>query len=386
MLNQSLEKRRFYFDYNATSPLAPSVKEWLAKGDFVFGNPSSAHFEGRQAAKILNETEQLIKNIFSPSLPHLIFHSGATEGINGVIKGHALKNKTPICFYFFQSDHKAVLENKTFLTGLGHHVFVIPIKPTGDIDTQEVQAFIDKNSGEKPCFLNWTWANNETGVVHSLAKAELIKKNLNCFIHVDGAQIIGKFLGWQQLSLALDAYTFSGHKIGALLGTGWTFLKNPLEMSALIHGGDQQLKLRSGTINLMGVYSLALGLQEQVLNNILAAQKARDLLKDLLTQSLQSWGVHWHSQLSEHSLSQTLSFSLPQFGGSDLIMAALDIKGVAASKGSACQAGLSQPSHVLAAMGLSPELQKSVLRLSFNPKLSSENVSEYHQAILLAFK
>ena len=172
---------RFYFDYNATSPLASKVKNFLANGDFLFGNPSSIHFEGKHAKKFINDCRDYLFELFelSPQGYDLFFHSGATESINLYFKGNALrlfKEKKQGLFLFSRVDHAAVNELREHLEILGHRVDYFEVDHQGQFDLDElIKRIKSSKENSSEVFLNFTYINNETGVVWPLSIASKIK-------------------------------------------------------------------------------------------------------------------------------------------------------------------------------------------------------------------
>jgi cysteine desulfurase len=367
---------RFYFDFNATSPLSKLVLSWLSEGDFLFANPSSSYEEGQDSRRLIEETTEFIQDAFSTE-HEVLYHSGATEGINLAIKGFALKLKEKAEFFFFSTDHKAVLENKSFLQELGHKVTILPVLPSGDPDQKGILNHL-LNSDHKLKFLNWTWANNETGCLWPLSFLQELRSKVDVTIHVDAVQTIGKFEDAFSLAPEVDFYTFSGHKFGAMKGIGFSLVKEKERFLPLFQGGSQQGGFRPGTMNPMGIYSLKLALQEAQTADIGMARKATKGIQEALTQRFPD--LQFHSFLGSQSLSQTISLSIPGHL-SDILLASFDQNGVSLSKGSACSSGASTASHVLQAMGVQEEGLKGALRLSFSAFIDSEEAKLYYKAL-----
>ena len=173
------------------------------------------------------------------------------------------KEKKAVSFFFSTVDHACVVQLKDELEALGHSVFSFGVNRLGEFDVDELIIKIrQEQSIGHDTFMNFTYINNETGVVWPISLAEKIKKATNAFIHVDAVQLVGKISNWNGLSPELDSYTFSGHKFGALKGVGFSFVKKNCEIPPLLVGGNQQDGLRAGTENALGIYSLKLSLEE----------------------------------------------------------------------------------------------------------------------------
>jgi len=376
-----LTNNRLYFDYNATAPLAKSVQDYFANGALAFGNPSSIHTEGRQARTLIRETSDYLFQIFGlPSSEfNLFFHSGASEGINGLVMGaswKALQDKVPFHFFCFQSDHSAVVKQREHLECWGHQGHSLPVNSNGGLEVELIKKEIGKHSGQK--WLNFTHVNNETGVVWDLAKAIEIKRETGCFVHVDAVQTPGKIEQWKKLHPELDAYTFSAHKFGSLKGVGFTFVKKSVALLPFILGGGQQSNLRSGTENAMGIYSVKLALEE--LDKKFASKRSEKLknyfeqqLKIILNENKKSFRINGEGE--QRNLN-TVNVSFAAGTKSELMIAALDMASLSVSSGSACSTGSSIPSRVLLAMGREEKEAKSSLRFSWSPTISEAEIEE----------
>tara|TARA_R100000656_G_C3954019_1_gene128916 strand:- start:815 stop:1969 length:1155 start_codon:yes stop_codon:yes gene_type:complete len=370
---------RYYFDYNATSPLAESVKSWLSKGDFPFANPSSIHHSGKSARRAMNEAQNYFFSTFSldPNVHDLFFHSGATEGIGNLIRGFFEKQPEAV-FVYAATDHSCVYGHAKRLEKMGIEVIELDVDKNGVLNLNSLQSL--KNIS-KPIFLNWTWVNNETGVVWPLDQAVQLKQSLkNCIVHVDAVQAPGKVSDWKNLSKELDAYTFSAHKFGSLKGVGFTFISPKVEACSIILGGGQQNGRRSGTENTYGVYSSMLALQElEALYDSAASEKN---LKSILDQVKTSLANAGEVVALNSPYRNTNTIYMVFYGAkSDITSVAFDLAGVDVSTGSACSSGAIVPSRVLMAMGYDELQAKSAIRLSFAPNFTSAQAKEYADKI-----
>jgi cysteine desulfurase len=377
---------RYYLDYNATSPLSKSVINFLGSGDFLFGNPASVHTTGKKAKKFINETTEYIFNLFKISKIDfsLIYHSGATEGINSFFKGIAFKqfkNKKKCTFFFSTVDHAAVINLEEDLRALGHDVIFFPVNKNGDIDQFKLIEDIKKSTekGEQ-AVLNYTYVNNENGVVWPLDDAIKIKKETSAIIHVDAVQLIGKIPQWEILNPELDAYTFSGHKFGALKSVGFSFVKKSVELCPLIVGGGQQNGLRAGTENALGIYSLKLALLD-----IISEFNPEELLKAkmILENILEKKG----HIVSKFANTRNLNTIFVMFGAqnSNDLNTRFDMQGIDVSRGSACSSGIVKENRILLNMGFSSLESLSAIRFSFSPLLTileSEKIAIFIEKVL----
>jgi len=378
---------RYYLDYNATSPLAKSVKSFLASGDFLFGNPASIHTTGKTAKKYINETVDFLFNHFKLSPVHfsIVFHSGATEGINTFFKGIALaqfKNKVKSTFFFSTVDHASAINLEEDLRVLGHDVYFFSVDKNGDFNRENLIEVIKKvTSIGMPAILNYTYVNNESGVVWSLEDAVKIKKETGAIIHVDAVQTIGKINNWSLLPSELDAYTFSGHKFGAMKSVGFSFINKSVKFSPLIVGGGQQAGLRAGTENALGIYCLKLALLDMV-----DEFKPDELLsaKTFIEDMLSTKGEIVGKNAKQRNLN-TIFVIFNQSNSSDLTTR-LDIQGFDVSKGSACSSGIVKENRILLNMGFSNKESLSAIRFSFSPSLNREEAQKIATCLQKALK
>lgn len=368
---------RHYLDYNATSPLAPSVLSWLASGEVSFSNPSSQHSSGKKARKEINTTRDFLYKHFAltEETHHLFFHSGATEGINTLLGNAAIETKSKLLFVFSPIDHACVKEQKTRFESHGDIVAFLEVTKTGALDLEKsiekIQKYVATHQIEK-ILINYQWVHNETGVVWPLQDAVTLKQKLNAFIHVDSAQVIGKIADWKLMS-ELDAYTFAGHKFGSLKGIGFSFVRKEWPFHPMILGGDQQRGFRSGTENVTGVISLRLALEELTKNFHLDLQRESfSSLEAGLKELLHGKGeIVCESALRNHN---TLLFVLHHHH-SDIALAIFDQAGLEISSGAACSSGAAKNNSVLEFFG-HHEKSKNGLRLSCSWSLTSNEVKE----------
>jgi len=376
-----LISNRLYFDYNATSPLADSVKEFVLKGDFLFGNPSSSHTTGRQADAVVRQARQKILQIFELNEADykLFFHSGATEGANTVIKGYAKHKK--ISFFYAGTDHSIMSGIAEELASEGHAVEVFHPDRHGQLLVESLIEKINlkKAQGYFP-LLNFTCVNNETGVVWPLSFAMQIKKETGAVIHVDAVQLPGKMDNWHKLLAGLDAYTFSAHKFGGLKSVGLTIYKKDFSFAPLLQGGGQEDGLRAGTVNVLGIYAAELALTSlRKLFDANSLQTAKNYIEQNLTGILGERGevIGYHSPYRNLN---TITFLI--YGKrADSLMPAFDLSGMDVSFGSACQAGQVRPNKVLLSMGYSEQQSLSPIRLSFSPFMKLEEAKFFFKEI-----
>lgn len=363
----------FYFDYNATAPFAENVKSELAKGAF-FSNPSAFYASGKRSKAIIDQTKDYLKKTFHTS-HEVVFHSGATEGINFYLKGCK-----PDLFIYISTDHSAVRSIAEYLTKENCLVHEIEVNQNGEIKFSQLEDIL-KKAQAKNILVNITWVNNETGVVADLSSIKKVKEKYSFNLHIDAAQAPGKIADFTNIPEYAEALTFSGHKFGALTGTGFTFIKNN-NVQPLIHGGGQQNNLRSGTENVLGIFSLQLALSELLQQfNAEELSAAKNLVEVELKNALQNEILIIGEKAVRNLNTINLIFKkLP----SDQMLMMFDMKKIELSAGSACSSGRLKPSHVLSKMGFG-NLAQHGLRFSFAPTMNRADAKKYSEAILSVF-
>lgn len=349
---------RIYLDTNATSPLAPAVKSWLAKGDFVFANPASQHSSGKKSAFALDEVRDYLFSLFQLDQQKfdLFFHSGVTEAVN-TFAFSAAQNSQAL-FVYAPTDHACVRQQRERF----RQSCELKMNAQGELLLEESIAAI-KAFKTNAVFINFTWVHNETGVVWPLSLAEKLKAATGAIVHVDAPQTIGKIKNWNELSSELDMYSFSSHKCGALKTHGWSFVKKK-SLTPMILGGGQQTRLRSGTENTMAAMALMLALDE--LHQHWKPAQSESLMHEIrsfLDQALKGSGARVCPQARELNTNTVLFYfdKLP----SDQTLPLFDLAGLELSSGAACSSGAAKESHVLQSLGLSA-YAKNALRLSLN--------------------
>lgn len=365
---------RIYLDYNATSPLAPSVTGWLAKGDLFWANPAAQHSLGKKSRARLDEVSDfLLRTFHLQSRSHsLVFHSGATEGINAWIMGLAYKHER-LLLAFSPLDHAAVRAQRERLEKMGHEIMMLPVDSQGDLRLEEAIQLISRSSAAVKV-INWTWVHNELGVVWKLADAVRLKDATGAIVHVDAVQAPGKVADWDKLPEALDAYTFSGHKFGSLKGVGFSFQSLSVRPLPLLLGGGQQDGLRSGTENTMGAWSMMLALQD--LQRTFSPTRQAEFIAELrehMDKCLEGKGKRIARHARELNLN-TMLIVLQQLP-SDMAMPLFDLAGLEVSAGAACASGAAKPSAILLGIG-EQKLARHGLRLSTGWDLERSRVDQ----------
>ncbi len=369
-----MEKRKIYFDYNATTPVDPKVCRELAEvARDCFGNPSSSHDFGREAAAVMARSRSQVAGLLRAEADEIYFTAGGSESDNLALKGVLLprlrQRKTPPHLVISAVEHPAVRETAAWLEKMGAVVTRLPVASDGTLRPETVAAAITGQT----VLVSLMLANNETGVLFPLAEIAEITRKKNVLLHTDAVQALGK-IEIDVRRLGVDMLSLSGHKVYAPKGVGALWIRRGLELDPLVHGGGQESGLRAGTENLPGI--AALGRACEILSEEYGEEQKkiaglRDALEQKLDQALERRLVfHGHRRLR---VPNTISLSVP-WVDSEALLSYLDLEGVAISAGSACASSTHSGSSVLEAMGVDPALVRGAVRISLGRWSTLEEV------------
>jgi len=365
--------KTIYCDANATTRLDPEVlQEMMPFLTEKYGNPSSIHALGRDAKKYLSKARrQVVALIQAESPEEIVFTSGGTESDNLAIKGTAERLKEKGGHIITSSvEHSAVLNTCRALNEKGYKVTYLKVDEFGLIDPDELREKI----GEKTILVTIMTANNETGTILPVEEISSIASAQGVLFHTDAVQAAGK-IPVTVKGKGVDMISLSSHKINGPKGVGALYVKEGTKISALHSGGYQESGRRAGTENLAGIVGFGKAC-EVALKNLdkrsLKTKKLRDMLFEGIKEHI--GGAELNGHISER-LPNTLNISFRGIEGESLVRA-MDLEGIYAGAGSACKAGSPEASHVLEAMGLSPERVRSAVRFSVDKFNSEEDISE----------
>ena len=346
---------RVYLDHNATSPLRPEAKALMMAAVDVAGNASSVHGEGRAAHNVLDEAREAVARAVGVIAPMVVFTSGGSEANNLAIKGAPVER-----LLISAIEHPSVIEAAK---ASGKPVELIPVTAAGVID---LHALVGLLAGPR-ALVSLMLANNETGVVQPLRKAVELAQAHGALVHTDAVQALGKMPVNFGL-LGVDLMTLSAHKLGGPAGAGALIVRDGLALEPLIHGGGQELRRRAGTENLVAAAGFA-AIASEGLNDI---KELRDKLESALEHCV-IFGA------ATERLANTTCFAHAGMNAETLLMS-FDLAGIAVSSGSACSSGKVAKSHVLAAMGVPPELSRAAIRVSLGWNTTPEHIDHFTAA------
>jgi cysteine desulfurase len=366
---------RVYLDYNATAPLRAEAREVALAAMETTGNPSSVHAEGRAARRIVEDARGEVARLAGVSSRCVTFVSGGAEAANAALNplfGGGPSAAPLERLIVSAGEHACVLSGRRFSTAE-----IAPLRPDGRVDLDWLEAAC---RGPGRALVALQGANNETGVIQPVAEAAALVHAAGGFLFCDAVQMAGR-VPCGVAALGADGIMLSAHKIGGLKGAGALVVARPnVSVGApLICGGGQERGARAGTESVATI--AAFGAAARTCLAEAATEPARlSGLRDRLTIAVRS--VASDAAVFAESaprLPNTVSFAVPGVEAATL-MIALDLAGIAVSSGSACSSGKVAPSHVLAAMGIAPELARGAIRLSLGWSSRQADVDRFAQA------
>ena len=350
-----------YLDHAATTPVREEVLEAMRPfHDQRFGNPSSTHRWGREARAALDEARERVGRCLGARPDEISFTSGGTEGDNLAILGgwRAMKAKGRRAIVTTPIEHKAILGAVHQAAREGAEERVLGMTPDGVIDPLSFDSIVD----DEVAVCSMMWVNNEIGSIQPVPELSVKAKERGALVHTDAVQAFGK-IPIDARTQHFDFLTISGHKFGAPKGIGALFVRRGTAIEPLMHGGTQERGRRPGTENVAAAIGLARAAELAVAEcrsycDRLGRLRAR--LEAGILERIPDTVIHGRGARRAPHI---VNLSVPGTDSESLLMA-LDLKGIAASGGSACQSGSISPSHVLTAIGVRPDLAGAAVRLS----------------------
>jgi cysteine desulfurase len=362
--------RTIYFDYNATTPLDPAVREVMLPflGE-VWGNPSSIHHVGRKARALLDDARDRAAKFLGAKSSEIIFTSGGTESNNLAIFGTArlLKSKGR---HFITSaiEHDAVLQSFDYLEKKeGFEITRLPVNSEGRVAPDDLKKAIRADT----ILVSIMAANNEIGTIQLVAELGAICRERGIVFHTDAVQWFGKELFENVGLFNADLISICAHKFHGPKGAGLLYAKSPLRPDPIFFGGGHENERRAGTENLAGIIGLVAALEKFVKPPVFPKTKLNELSAKLLAAIEKIDGCEIISP-RENCLANTVSFVV-RGADSIALLAGLDVEGICASSGSACSAGSLEPSHVILAIG-KKDLANSLVRFSLGRESTAQEV------------
>jgi cysteine sulfinate desulfinase/cysteine desulfurase-like protein len=369
-----------YLDHAATTPMLPEAIDAMTAELVRVGNPSSLHAVGRRARRVVEESREIIADAFGARPSEIVFTGGGTEADNLAVKGlfWARRAADPRRTRVLASaiEHHAILDSVQWLADHeGAKVDWIPVDSRGRVHPEALAEMID----DDVAFVTVMWANNEVGAIQPIAELAAIAREHGIPFHSDAVQAAG------QLDIGLagsgaDALTVTGHKIGGPLGVGALLLAKGVDPMPVLHGGGQERDVRSGTLDTPAIAGFAAAVQVAAERRAEYARQLAGLRDELITRVRAAVPDAVLNGDPIDRLPGNAHFSFPGCEGDALLML-LDARDIECSTGSACSAGVAQPSHVLLAMGADTERARGSLRFSLGHTTTRADVDALAVAI-----
>ena len=377
---------KVFLDHASTTPLRPSAKKAMLKGLEIAANPSSVHSLGQHTRNLLEDARDSIARSLDCNRSEVIFNSGGTESDNQAIKGlfwernKATARKVVISS---RAEHHAVLDTVEWLEKHeGAEIVWIDVDSLGQIDFKQLADEIHLRQDEI-ALISLMWVNNETGVITDIPRVCSMASQHGIPVHSDAIAAAGHIpISFKDSGLA--AMTVSGHKLGAPIGVAVLIVGRSVKLESLVHGGGQERALRSGTMNYPMAMAMAAALEEAS-SELGWREKQLGELRDYLEAEVKRLIPEVEITVAGgNRLPDNSHMIFPGCQGDSLLFL-LDIAGVEVSTGSACQAGVIGPSHVLVAMGKTEEEANGCLRITLGYNSTKEDVDKFLKAISEAY-
>jgi cysteine desulfurase len=361
-----------YLDHNATTPIDPRVLEamlpWFSQRH---GNASSRHEYGRAARAAIDEARAKVAAAVGAHATEVVFTSGGSEANNLFIKGAAARMR-PGLIAISAVEHPCVREPAKSLESQSWRHAEIAVDAEGRVDEEAFHAILD----QRPGIVSVMLANNETGVIQEVGRLAESARSTRAWFHTDAVQALGKIdVDFRALNArGVHGMTVSAHKLGGPKGAGALILDKRVELAPLISGGGQERGLRSGTENVPAIVGFGVACQIAAEKKSAAAARLAELRggleRGLIEQGATIFG------LAAERLPNTVYFALPGIDGETLV-GKLDRAGFAVASGAACSSARPEPSHVLMAMGVAPELARGAVRVSLGRETTEQQAEDF---------
>lgn len=372
-----------YLDHAATTPmLAEALDAYVTTAGEV-GNASSLHAPGRRARRRVEESRERVAAALGARPSEVIFTGGGTESDNLAVKGiyWARRSADPRRTRVVASaiEHHAVLDAVQWLQAHeGASVTWLPVDDAGRVDADELRAALDRYRDEI-ALVTTMWANNEVGTLQPVAELAALAAEHGIPYHTDAVQAVGQ-VPVDFAAVGASALTVTGHKLGGPIGVGALLLGREVSCTPVLHGGGQERDVRSGTLDAPGIVAFATAVEMAVKGQQEFASRIGALRDDLVTRVRQVVPDAVYHGDPVDRLPGNAHFSFPGCEGDALLML-LDAQNIACSTGSACSAGVAQPSHVVLAMGAAEDVARSTLRFTLGRTSTAAEIDELIAAL-----
>jgi len=369
--------KRIYFDHSATTPVDREVAELMLEYmTDKYGNPSSVHSFGRETRKAVEESREKVAALINAEPKEIFFTSGGTEGDNLALKGVAYANRKKGNHIITTAiEHHAILHTCEYLEKQGFIITYLPVDENAMIRMEDLKNAIT----DKTILISIMFANNEVGTIQPIKEIGQLAREKGIYFHTDAVQAVGNYpIDVKELNI--DLLTLSGHKFHASKGSGALYIRRGVKIEEIQHGGGHERNLRAGTENVPGIVGLGKAAEiakRDMEKKIKYVQSLRDKVIATIMEKVPHVKLNGHPQ---SRMPGNVNFSFLFIEGESLLLN-LDMKGIAASSGSACTSGSLDPSHVLLAMGLTHEVAHGSLRITLGRGNTEEEVDYFLELV-----
>ena len=365
-----------YLDNAATTKMSKRVIEEMTESfENIYGNPSSTHTLGQKAKAVVENARHIVAKNLKVEAKEIVFTSGGAEGNNLVIKGFLKQNKDKGKHIITTKiEHSTVLKTFESLEKQGYDVTYIDVTKDGIIDVEKLKKAVRKDTA----LVSVMFVNNETGVIQPIKEIGEFLKEKEIFFHTDAVQAIGKFEIYPK-ELRIDALTVSSHKFYGPKGTGFVFIDKKYNIEKEIFGGSQERNRRAGTENVNGILGTGVALEE-VYEKMEVIFEHEKKIQEYLEEKLKNEiGRIQKVEINGENSRRVKNITNVFIENTDIqmLLVALDMRGICVSGGSACMSGSLENSYVLEAMGLNDEKLKSSFRISIGKDTTIEEIDYF---------
>ncbi len=352
-------KHAVYLDHNATTAVRAAAQQAIARALELTGNASSVHRFGRAVRRLVEDARDAVATLAGAEPARVVFTSGGSESNNLALCGTGRPRIVASAV-----EHASVLKAAPAIEK-------IPVDGDGVVDLDALDAMLAAD--DRPAVVSVMAANNETGVLQPVAEAAAVARRHGALVHCDAVQAAGKIM-LDIKALGVDMVSLSAHKIGGAMGSGALVPADDLPLDAMVHGGGQERGRRAGTENVPGIAGFGAAAREAIdgLGDFARLARWRDRIEASLRQRT---GVRVFGSGAPR-LANTSCLAMPGVTAEHQVIA-LDLAGVAVSAGSACSSGKIEPSHVLKAMGVAPEVAATAIRISLGWNTAEDDVERF---------
>lgn len=365
-----------YLDNAATTKMSKRViEEMIESFENIYGNPSSTHTLGQKAKAVVENARHIVAKNLKVEAKEIVFTSGGAEGNNLVIKGFLKQNKDKGKHIITTKiEHSTVLKTFESLEKQGYDITYIDVTKDGIIDVEKLKKAVRKDTA----LVSVMFVNNETGVIQPIKEISEYLKEKEIFFHTDAVQAIGKFEIYPK-ELRIDALTVSSHKFYGPKGTGFVFIDKKYNIEKEIFGGSQERNRRAGTENVNGILGTGVALEE-VYEKMEVIFEHEKKIQEYLEEKLKNEiGRIQKVEINGENSRRVKNITNVFIENTDIqmLLVALDMRGICVSGGSACMSGSLENSYVLEAMGLNDEKLKSSFRISIGKDTTIEEIDYF---------